>query len=67
MKPSIPEEIRNRHNERLEFTCHPGAPEGSILVVLGHGVTGNKDRPLIMELASQLARAGIHAMAPMPT
>ena len=62
MKPSIPEEIRNRHNERLDFTCHPGAPECSILVVLGHGVTGNKDRPLIMELASQLARAGIHAL-----
>jgi uncharacterized protein len=62
MKPSIPNEIRNRHGERLDFTCHPGAPECSTLVVLGHGVTGNKDRPLIVELASQLARTGFHAL-----
>ena len=62
MTPSIPNEIRNRAGERLEFNYHPGAQEGSTLVVLGHGVTGNKDRPLLVELATQLARAGIHAL-----
>lgn len=62
MKRTIPTEIRNRHGERLDFTYHPGSPELSTLVVLGHGVTGNKDRPLLVELASLLARNGIHAL-----
>lgn len=62
MTRSIPKEIRNRHGERLDFTYHPGAPELSTLVVLGHGVTGNKDRPVIVELATLLARTGIHAL-----
>jgi hypothetical protein len=53
---TIPNEIRNRHGERLDFTYHPGAAELSTLVVIGHGVTGNKDRPLLVELASLLAR-----------
>lgn len=62
MKRSIPNEIRNRHGEWLDFTYHPGAAEISTLVVLGPGVTGNKDRPLLVELASLLARTGIHAL-----
>jgi alpha/beta superfamily hydrolase len=62
MKRSLPNEIRNRHGERLDFTYHPGAAEISTLVVLGHGVTGNKDRPLLVELANLLAQTGIHAL-----
>lgn len=62
MKRSIPNEIRNRHGERLDFTWQPGAAELSTVVVLGHGVTGNQDRPLLIELASLLAQTGIHAL-----
>lgn len=62
MKPSIPSEIRNRHGERLDFTYQAGAPDISTLVLLGHGVTGNKDRPLLVELANQLVQTGIHAL-----
>lgn len=62
MKRTIPKEIRNRQGERLDFNYHAGAPELSTLVVLGHGVTGNKDRPLLVELATLLARTGIHAL-----
>ncbi len=62
MKRTIPNEIRNPRGERLDFTWHPGAAEVSTLVVLGHGVTGNKDRPLLVELADLLARTGIHAL-----
>ncbi len=61
MKRTIPNEIRNRHGERLDYIYHPGAAEISTLVVLGHGVTGNKDRPVLVELANLLARTGIHA------
>ena len=62
MKRTIPNEIRNRHGERLDYIYHPGAAEISTLVVLGHGVTGNKDRPVLVELANLLARTGIHAL-----
>lgn len=62
MNRTIPDEIRNRRGERLDFTYHPGAAERPMLVILGHGVTGNKDRPLLVELAEQLARNGFHAL-----
>lgn len=62
MKRFVPNQIRNRHGEHLDFTYHPGAAELSTLVVLGHGVTGNKDRPLLVELANLLAQTGIHAL-----
>ncbi len=62
MPNAIPELIRNRHGERLDFAYHPGAAESNTLVVIGHGVTGNHDRPLLITLAETLARAGIHAL-----
>ncbi|HWN96052.1 MAG TPA: alpha/beta fold hydrolase [Methylomirabilota bacterium] len=58
----IPKEIRNRRGERLDFTVHPGEAGVSTLVVIGHGVTGNKDRPLLMTLAEALAARGITAL-----
>jgi hypothetical protein len=51
-------EIKNRHGERLDYTFHPGAPGTKTIVVLGHGVTGNKDRPFLVALAEGLAAAG---------
>jgi pimeloyl-ACP methyl ester carboxylesterase len=62
IKRTMPKEIRNSRGERLDFAYHAGAPEVSTLVVLGHGVTGNKDRPLLIELADHLSRAGFHAL-----
>src|SRR5689334_5351566 len=62
MRSTIPNEIRNRRGERLDFTWHPGVEDRATVVVLGHGVTGNKDRPLLVELATALARSGIHAL-----
>jgi len=53
----IPDEIRNRRGERLETSFHPGEREDA-LVLLGHGVTGNKDRPLLVAVAEQLAARG---------
>lgn len=62
MPNTIPKLIRNRHGERLDFTYHPGKPDQATLVLIGHGVTGNKDRPLVIELALALAGAGVHAL-----
>ncbi len=50
-------EFTNRHGEKLETTFHPGSKEGRLLV-LAHGVTGNKDRPLLVAVAEGLAAKG---------
>jgi uncharacterized protein len=54
--------LTNRHGERLDFTFHPGAPSAKDVVVIGHGVTGHKDRPFLIALATGLAQAGIPAL-----
>ena len=55
-------EIRNVHGEKLDYAFHEGNSESKNIVVLGHGVTGNKDRPFIVELAKALAATGIPAL-----
>ncbi len=51
--------IRNAQGEALDYTFQEGKPGGTDLVVLGHGVTANKDRPFLVALADGLAKAGI--------
>lgn len=50
-------EFRNGHGEKLDTAFHPGTKDG-VLIVLGHGVTGNKDRPLLVSVAESLASRG---------
>jgi pimeloyl-ACP methyl ester carboxylesterase len=50
-------EFGNRHGERIDAAFHPGGSDGR-LVIIGHGVTGNKDRPLSIAVAEGLAAAG---------
>ena len=47
----------NRHGERLDVSFHPGSHEDR-LVLIGHGVTGDKDRPLVAAVAEGLAAKG---------
>ena len=54
--------IRNSSGEVLDYTFHAGAEGSRQIAVLGHGVTGNKDRPFVIALAEGLAAAGIHAL-----
>jgi len=58
----LPDTIRNARGERLDFSYHPGRQSDSPLVVIGHGVTGHKDRPFLVALAEGLARVGIAAL-----
>lgn len=53
-------EIRNEHDERLDYTYHKGKDDR--IVIIGHGVTGNKDRPALIALAEGLADADISAL-----
>ncbi|BCX46645.1 fermentation-respiration switch protein FrsA [Haloferula helveola] len=50
-------EFSNRQGERLDAAFHPGKPDRG-LVILGHGVTGNKDRPLLVGVAEGLSALG---------
>lgn len=51
--------IVNAHGEQLDFAFHPGAAGARRVVVIGHGLTGHKDRPFLLALAEGLAGAGI--------
>lgn len=54
--------IRNGQGERLDYSFHAGEKDSRNIVLLGHGVTGNKDRPFVVALARGLAGAGIAAL-----
>jgi uncharacterized protein len=55
-------EIKNAQGERIDYTYHHGEKDSPDLVIIGHGVTGNKDRPFVVALAEGLAKAGISAL-----
>ena len=55
-------EIKNGQGETLDYAYHPGADGDQCIAVLGHGVTGNKDRPFVVALAEGLAAAGVPAL-----
>ena len=50
-------EIRNAFDQRIDTTFHHGERLDA-LVILGHGVTGNKDRPLLIAVAEGLEKRG---------
>ena len=57
--------IKNSSNEALHYTFANGAAESKKsdwLVVLGHGVTGNKDRPVVADTAKALNAAGFDTL-----
>lgn len=56
------QEIKNARGERLDYTFHRGGKDSAGIAVIGHGVTGNKDRPFVVALAEGLAQAGISAL-----
>ena len=55
-------EIRNKQGEKLDYSFHQGDKFPGHIVVIGHGVTGNKDRPFVVALVQGLAQAGISAL-----
>ncbi len=54
--------ITNRQGEAIDYTFYPSS-RANVLVILGHGVTGNKDRPLITAIATGLAAEGWPCLA----
>ncbi len=56
------EDLSNRQGERLDATYHAPDSDPRELVVIGHGVTGNKDRAWAVTLAETLAASGYGAL-----
>lgn len=54
--------IRNPAGERLDYSFAAGAEASRDLVVIGHGVTANKDRAWAVTLADTLASAGLASL-----
>ncbi|GJL55066.1 MAG: hypothetical protein NPIRA02_21980 [Nitrospirales bacterium] len=54
--------IRNVEGEKIDYTFHQGEAGKKVVVVIGHGVTGNKDRPFVVALAEALSTDGIPAL-----
>ena len=58
--------IRNAQGERLDVGYQPGAgtpPDvPKAIVVIAHGVTAHKDRPLLIALAAALSEAGLASL-----
>jgi pimeloyl-ACP methyl ester carboxylesterase len=55
-------DIKNKLGEKIDYTFHTGQKESDTVVVLGHGVTGNKDRPFVVTLAEELAKDGVNTL-----
>lgn len=55
-------EIRNRVGERIDYSCARGTSGSYDIVVIGHGVTANKDRPWAVALSAALAERGIASL-----
>ena len=54
-------EIRNPRGEVLDYDWTPGRQHRD-LVVIGHGVTANKERPWALALSTALDSAGIASL-----
>jgi pimeloyl-ACP methyl ester carboxylesterase len=55
-------DLRNAAGERLDYAPLAGAEGSRELVVIGHGVTGNKDREWALTLSQALAEAGLASL-----
>jgi len=54
--------IQNTCQEKLDYAFHGNPEDLSRVILIGHGVTGDKDRPWSIALAEALAEAGINAL-----
>ncbi len=51
-------QIRNKHGEKIDYAMHEVDGVDDKMVILGHGVTGDMNREIMVELANMLASKG---------
>jgi uncharacterized protein len=61
-KWQIEGELRNGEGELLDFRFHGCEGDSDALVLIGHGVTANKDREWAITLSETLARSGVSSL-----
>jgi pimeloyl-ACP methyl ester carboxylesterase len=54
--------IKNKLGETLDYTFHEGSANCRDLLIIGHGVTGNKDRPFVVALADAVSASGTNVI-----
>ena len=54
--------IKNKLGETLDYTFHESSDNCRDLLIIGHGVTGNKDRPLVVALADAVSACCINVI-----
>jgi len=54
--------ITNSQGETLDYTFHDPGNQSRDILIIGHGVTGNKDRPFVVALAETVASEGMAVM-----
>lgn len=55
-------EIVNFQKEKIDYHFHQGSDRNQHLLIIGHGVTGNMDRPVILKLAQVVAEQGVSVL-----
>ncbi len=56
------ESITNSQGETLDYTFHDANSRTRDLLIIGHGVTGNKDRPFLVSLAEAVENEGLSVL-----
>ncbi|MDG1139090.1 MAG: alpha/beta fold hydrolase [Opitutales bacterium] len=54
--------ITNSEGEILDYTFHDANSRTRDLLIIGHGVTGNKDRPFVVSLAEAVENEGLSVL-----
>jgi uncharacterized protein len=54
-------DVRNPRGQRLDLAFHP-APGARTVALIAHGITSNKDRPYLVQIAEAAAGAGVAAV-----
>jgi alpha/beta superfamily hydrolase len=53
------QEIINNYDEKIDYIFHSGSENNQHLLIIGHGVTGDMDQPLILKLSEEVAKQGM--------
>ena len=54
--------IINEMGEALDYSYHSGAENNHYVLIIGHGLDGNKDTPLILELSNKVSSEGMSVL-----
>jgi alpha/beta superfamily hydrolase len=54
--------IKNKNGEKIDYTFHYGSEKNRFLLIVAHGVTADKDAPLLTTLSERVATEGMSVL-----